>query len=149
MHRRSCRSEGAPGRCVQARFPVSTFHLAAVPILNLKGVSAINTPHPTHVDLEGMALRALSGAVVGRSGRKGKWDCRGCQKELHRGSGRQPMVACSCCWMLGAIRNMALVALALRLSGQRMQCVGWGCRSAESAHAYRTQLAHTAPTTIP
>ena len=50
---------------------------------------------------------------------------------------------------LGAIRNMALVALALRLSGQRMQCVGWGCRSAESAHAYRTQLAHTAPTTIP
>ena len=50
---------------------------------------------------------------------------------------------------LGVIRNMALVALALRLSGQRMQCVGWGCRSAESAHAYRTQLAHTARTTIP
>ena len=34
---------------------------------------------PTHVDLEGMALRAPSGAVVGRSGRKGKRDCRGCQ----------------------------------------------------------------------
>ena len=28
VHRRSCRSEGAPGRCVQARFPVSTFHSA-------------------------------------------------------------------------------------------------------------------------
>ena len=77
---------------------------------------AINTPHPpTHVDLEGMALRALSGAVAGRSGRKGKRDCRGCQKELHRGSGRQPMVACSCCWMLGAIRNMALVAFGLEV----------------------------------
>ena len=127
-----------------------TQRLAADFHFPFSGVAAINTPHPpTHVDLEGMALRALSGAVVGRSGRKGKRDCRGCQKELHRGSGRQPMVACSCCWMLGAIRNMALVALALRLSGQRMQCVGWGCRSAESAHAYRTQLAHTARTTIP
>ena len=31
VHRRSCRSEGAPGRCVQARFPVSTFHSAPRP----------------------------------------------------------------------------------------------------------------------
>ena len=86
---------------------------------------------------------------MGRSGRKGKRDCRGCQEDVAPLLGLPADGRLQLLLTLDTIRNMAWVALALRLSGQRMQCVGWGCRSAKSAHAYRTQLAHTAPTTIP
>ena len=148
VHRRSCRSEGAPGRCVQARFPVSTFHSA--PERGFSGVSAINTPHPPDTRRSGRygPPRALGGSG-GALGKEGEEGLSGLPEGVAPWLGSPADGRLQLLLTLDTIRNMALVALALRLSGQRMQCVGWGCRSAKSAHAYRTQLAHTAPTTIP
>ena len=72
VHRRSCRSEGAPGRCVQARFPVSTFHSAPPPILNFHAVCprlTLPTPDTRRSGRYGPP-RALggSGGALGKEG---------------------------------------------------------------------------------
>ena len=100
VHRRSCRSEGAPGRCVQGRFQVSTFHSLPrwVTLSSNLVCPRLTLPTPRHTSIWKVWPSARSrGQWWGAREGRGRGTVGAARRTLRRGSGCQPMVACSCC----------------------------------------------------